>query len=63
MYVLVLTGPDCEEYPGHECVIDVIEVESRAQAKEAAGKLRQEGLCAHFGATRPLTDYVEEDPF
>lgn len=57
-YVIVLTGGDCEDNPGHECVMAVIEVESREQAKEAAGEVRAQGEHPHFMVTRPLSDYL-----
>jgi hypothetical protein len=63
MYVLVLTGGDCEDNPGHECVMAVIEVTGCAQAREAAGRLRAQGEHPHFMVTRPLSDYLPaEEP-
>ena len=59
-YVLVLTGGDCEDNPGHECVMAVIEVSSREQAREVAGKLAVQGEHPHFMVTRPLSDYLPE---
>ena len=59
-YVLVLTGGDCEDNPGHECVMAAIEVESREQAREVAGKLAMQGEHPHFMVTRPLSDYLDE---
>jgi hypothetical protein len=60
-YVLVLTGGDCEDNPGHECVFDVIEVGSRQQARDVTGRLRAQGYHPHFMVTRPLSDYPELD--
>lgn len=57
-YVLVLAGGDCEDNPGHECVMAVIEVESREQAREVVEKLRVQGEHPHFLITRPLSDYL-----
>jgi hypothetical protein len=58
-YVLVLTGGDCEDNPGHECVMAVVEVKDRQQAREAAGKLAVQGEHPHFVVTRPLSDYLD----
>jgi hypothetical protein len=37
-----------------------IEVESREQAREVAGKLAMQGEHPHFMVTRPLSDYLDE---
>ena len=58
-YVLVLTGGDCENNPGHECVMAVIEVKDMQQAREVAGKLAVQGEHPHFLVTRPLGDYLD----
>jgi hypothetical protein len=60
--VIVLTGGDCEDNPGHECVLAVIEVENREQAQGVFAKLRAQGEHPHFMSTRPLGDYIEDNP-
>jgi hypothetical protein len=57
-YLIVLTGGDCEDNPGHECVMAAIEVESREQARETAEQLRAQGENPHFLVTRPLSEYL-----
>jgi len=56
MYLLVITGGECEDDPGHECVFMAVEVESREQAREVAPAFRELGGHPHFVVTRPLKD-------
>lgn len=60
MYLLVITGGECEEDPGHECVMAAVEVESRDQAREVAPRIRALGEHPHFMVTHSLVDYFGE---